>query len=31
VNEIKEKLSEHNIFHMTIQIENTGINIHHSE
>jgi len=31
VNEIKKKLSEHNIFHMTIQIENTGINIHHSE
>jgi len=28
VNEIKEKLSEHNIFHMTVQIENTGINIH---
>ena len=31
VNEIKEKLSAHNILHMTIQIENTGINIHHSE
>jgi len=31
INEIKEKLAVHNIFHMTIQIENTGINIHHSE
>ena len=31
VNEIKEKLSAHNIFHMTVQIEDTEINIHHSE
>lgn len=28
INEIKEKLMLYNIFHMTVQIENTGINIH---
>lgn len=31
VNEIKEKMSAHNILHMTVQIEDTEINIHHSE
>ena len=28
INEIKEKLTVYDIFHMTAQIENTGINIH---
>ena len=28
INEIKEKLAVYDIFHMTVQIENTGINIH---
>ena len=28
INEIKEKLAVHDIFHMTVQIENTGINVH---
>ena len=28
INEIKEKLAVYGIFHMTVQIENTGINIH---
>ena len=28
INEIKEKLVLYNIFHMTVQIENTGINVH---
>ena len=28
INEIKEKLALYDIFHMTVQIENTGINIH---
>jgi len=28
INEIKEKLTVYDIFHMTVQIENTGINIH---
>ena len=28
INEIKEKLALYYIFHMTVQIENTGINIH---
>lgn len=28
INEIKEKLAVYDIFHMTVQIENTGINVH---
>jgi len=28
INEIKQKLALYDIFHMTVQIENTGINIH---
>ena len=28
INEIKEKLALYDIFHMTVQIENTGINVH---
>ena len=28
INEIKEKLTVYDIFHMTVQIENTGINVH---
>ena len=28
INEIKEKLAVYGIFHMTVQIENTGINVH---
>ena len=28
INEIKEKLTMYDIFHMTVQIENTGINVH---
>ena len=28
INEIKKKLTVYDIFHMTVQIENTGINIH---
>ena len=28
INEIKEKLMVYDIFHMTVQIENTGINVH---
>ena len=28
INEIKQKLAVYDIFHMTVQIENTGINIH---
>ena len=28
INEIKEKLAVYDIFHITVQIENTGINIH---
>ena len=28
INEIKQKLAVYDIFHMTVQIENTGINVH---
>ena len=28
INKIKEKLAVYDIFHMTVQIENTGINVH---
>ena len=28
INEIKQKLALYDIFHMTVQIENTGINVH---
>ena len=28
INEIKERLAVYDIFHMTVQIENTGINVH---
>lgn len=28
INEIKKKLTVYDIFHMTVQIENTGINVH---
>ena len=28
INEMKEKLTVYDIFHMTVQIENTGINVH---
>ena len=28
INKIKEKLTVYDIFHMTVQIENTGINVH---